>query len=56
MAEPLWAGALHETLSCVLPDVSVGAEGLAGSSAGVAVAESDHELSPTPLVARTCTW
>ena len=57
MAEPLAAGADHDTVSCSSRWVSDGAPGVAGFCAvGVALVEPDHVLSPTLLAARARTW
>ena len=56
MAElPLSAGGFQRTMRQPPVGITAVMVGLPGSP-GVAVAEFDHELSPTPLVARTCTW
>ena len=56
-APPSLDGADHDTLSCELPNVSVGAAGVLGRVEGYSEADdADHGLSPTLFVARTCTW
>ena len=55
MAEPLFAGAVHETASWRSLAVSAGAAGAAGAPA-VAQVEADQALSPCVFPARTCTW
>ena len=57
MVAPLSAGAVQDTSKLPLSTVSVGAAGASGSCvAGVALPEADQALSPTLLVAWTCTW
>ena len=55
MADPLFAGAVHVTVSDPLPGAAVGAAGALGAP-GVFVVEGDQSPSPTALEARTCTW
>ena len=55
MAAPLAAGAVHDTRRLRFHATTVGANGWAGSSAGVAVADDDQALSPERLVAATRT-
>ena len=60
MAEPpVLAGALQERLIAVVPlAVAVSPVGAPGTEAPVVcpVPENDQSLSPSALVARTCTW
>ena len=54
MAEPLEAGAVHETVALALPAVAVTPVGAPGTVAGVAEFEArDAEPVPTALVAVT---
>ena len=55
MPAPLWAGAVQDTFRLLFHTFTVGALGAAGTLAGVAVAESDHALSPERFVAATRT-
>ena len=57
MAAPLLAGAVQETRRLSFHTPTVGAAGASGFWAvGVALAAADQALSPTLLVAWTCTW
>ena len=57
MAAPLSAGASHEIRRLLFQTPTVGASGLSGfCAAGVPFADADQALSPSLLVARTCTW
>ena len=57
MAESFVPGAVHDTVRLAFPTVRLGVLGASGGcGAGIALPESDHALSPTLLVAITCTW
>ena len=52
IAEPLADGAVHERLTEALPAVGVGAEGVAGTPAGVTADDAlEYALVPNALVA-----